>query len=169
MEPLQGEPSVRSSADYAAKLGELEAYLTGHWLTDFANFSAFVFHSLPRLNWAGFYLFDGTKLALGPFVGRPACTEIRPGRGVCGTAFSKREALLVPNVDEFPGHITCDTASRSELVLPLLINGECLGVLDLDSPDLARFTEADRTGLATWLGALAKKIPAETWRRRPWA
>lgn len=164
MEPFAGS-RIEKPADFAAKLPELEDYLTGHWLTDLANFSAFVFHSLPDLNWAGFYLFDGAKLKLGPFVGKPACTEIRVGRGVCGSAFAKREALLVPDVNEFPGHIACDSASRSELVLPL----RDAGVLDLDSPSLNRFGESDREGLALWLAALERKIPAPVWERRPWA
>lgn len=158
---------VVSINDYQDKLPELEAYLTGHWLTDFANFSAFVFHSLPKLNWAGFYLFDGEKLRLGPFVGKPACTEIRPGRGVCGTSFSRRTPLLVPDVDAFPGHIVCDNASRSELVLPLLVGSECLGVFDVDSPGLNRFREEDRDGLASWLAALAAHLP-ERIRDKPW-
>ena len=152
--------------DYRAKQTELEAYLTGYWLTDLANFAAFTFHNVPGLNWAGFYLFDGEKLRLGPFVGRPACTEIRPGRGVCGTAFQKREALLVPDVDAFPGHIVCDNASRSELVVPMIMDGECIGVLDLDAPVLSRFSEADRDGLSLWVGALLAK--SHSWAERPW-
>jgi L-methionine (R)-S-oxide reductase len=153
---------VRGLADYRSKLPELEAYLTGYWLTDLANFASFVFHSVPDLNWAGFYLHDGTKLLLGPFVGRPACTEIRPGRGVCGTAYSSAKPLLVPNVEDFPGHIVCDSASRSELVLPF-----AEGVLDLDSPSLARFTLDDQEGVSLWLAALLAKNPAL--KERPWA
>jgi GAF domain-containing protein len=168
MEPFSGT-KIESLADYSAKLPELEAYLTGHWLTDLANFSAFVFHSVPRLNWAGFYLFDGTKLRLGPFNGNPACTEIKPGRGVCGTAFQQRKALLVANVHDFPGHITCDSASNSELVLPLSFGTELSGVFDLDSPEVARFSESDREGLELWLEALRRKVPTETGSRRPWA
>ena len=156
-------------ADFESLEPELEAYLTGHWLTDFANFSAFVFARVPRLNWAGFYLFDGTALRLGPFVGKPACTEIRPGRGVCGTSFVKKSFLLVPNVDEFPGHITCDTASRSELVIPLLLGEEAIGVFDLDSPERGRFTETERLGLERWLSLLIRKLPQERLRKRPWA
>jgi GAF domain-containing protein len=167
MEPYAGS-KIEKPDDYLGKLPELEAYLTGNWLTDMANFSAFVFHVVPQLNWAGFYLFDGTLLRLGPFVGKPACTEIRPGRGVCGVAFSKREALLVPDVHEFPGHITCDFASRSELVLPLLIADSCVGVFDLDSPDFSRFSADDRKGLSIWLEAFWNKIPGEVWARRPW-
>lgn len=152
--------------DFRAKQAELEAYLTGYWLTDLANFASFTFHNLPGLNWAGFYLFDGEKLRLGPFVGRPACTEIRPGRGVCGTAFLKKEAILVPDVDAFPGHIVCDNASRSELVVPMLTAEQCVGVLDLDAPVLSRFAEADRDGIALWLQALLAK--SHVWAERPW-
>lgn len=168
MEPYNGT-QIKQPRDYAEMLPELEAYLTGNWLTDLANFSAFTYHALPGLNWAGFYLFDGQKLNLGPFVGKPACAEIRPGRGVCGTAFSKREALLVPDVHEFPGHIACDSASRSELVLPFFAGGELCGVFDLDSPEPARFLESDREGVGAWLGALSRKTEGETWRRKPWA
>lgn len=152
-----------------AALPALKAYLAGSWLTDFANFSAFVFHGLPDLNWAGFYLFDGHKLRLGPFVGKPACTEILPGRGVCGIAFTRREALIVPDVEEFPGHIACDSASRSELVLPILVNGECYGVFDLDSPSLGRFSEKDCARLNLWLEALVAGLPEQIWKNKPWA
>ena len=145
---------------------ELEAYLTGQWLTDLANFSAFVFDQLPDLNWAGFYLDDGKTLRLGPFVGKPACTEISYQRGVCGAAFREKRALLVADVHEFPGHIACDSASRSEMVIPFTAEGECLGVFDLDSPSLDRFREADRELVTTWLSLLAAKNPALT--RRPW-
>lgn len=148
---------------------ELEAYLTGRWLTDFANFSAFVFHSLPDLSWCGFYLDSGGRLDLGPFVGKPACTEIRPGRGVCGKAFAERRALLVDDVQEFPGHIACDSASRSELVLPLFSGQDCLGVFDLDSPLLSRFREDDQETLEGWLEALMQRIPSEALLARPWA
>ena len=165
--PAAGQ-TITSTKSPAELRAELEAYLVGHWLTDLANFSAFVFHALPRLNWAGFYLFDGDKLKLGPFVGRPACTEIRPGRGVCGTAFAQRKALIVADVDAFPGHILCDSASRSELVLPFLVQGECLGVFDLDSPELARFEEEDREQLTLWLESLASRIPERVRKEKPW-
>lgn len=168
MEPYTAN-RIEKPAYFAGLRPELEAYLTGRWLTDLANFSAFVFHALPSLNWAGFYLFDGEKLVLGPFVGKPACTEIRPGRGVCGTAFARREAVLVDDVHAFPGHIACDSASRSELVIPLFSGGECFGVFDLDSPELARFRNSDRDGISRWLEALVGKVPPESWRARPWA
>ncbi len=161
--------AVAAAEDFEARLPELEAYLVGHWLTDFANFSAFVFHTLPGLNWAGFYLFDGDKLKLGPFVGKPACTEIKIGRGVCGTSFAQKKALLVHDVEAFPGHIACDSASRSELVLPVFEGQECIGVLDLDSPALARFGENDQSGLELWLNALQNRLPRGLAARRPWA
>lgn len=150
-------PSALSPADFKAKSAELEALLTGHWLTDLANFSAFLFHEMPDLNWAGFYLSDGRQLILGPFAGKPACTSIRFDRGVCGASFSKREALLVKDVHEFPGHIACDAASNSEMVLPVIVENECLGVLDLDSPLRARFRDEDREGVTIWLDVLLRR------------
>jgi GAF domain-containing protein len=144
--------------DFAGKVQELEAYFTGIWLTDCANFAAFTFHEMPDLNWAGFYFSDGEKLRLGPFSGRPACTEIRFDRGVCGAAYTNRKPLLVADVDEFPGHIGCDSASRSELVIPLLVAGSCVGVFDLDSPRLARFEDSDRAGVQLWLDSLLRRL-----------
>ena len=102
--------------------------------------------ALPGLNWAGFYFLRDDTLVLGPFQGRPACVRIKIGSGVCGTSVQQRRSILVPDVEQFPGHIACDTASRSELVVPLLRDGKILGVLDLDSPDLARFDAEDQTG-----------------------
>lgn len=112
-----------------------------------ANFSSLVFHSLPDLNWAGFYLLKRDELVLGPFQGKPACVRIRLGEGVCGTAASRRETILVDNVHDFPGHIACDSASNSEIVVPILKEGRLIGVLDLDSPSLARFDHEDAKGL----------------------
>jgi L-methionine (R)-S-oxide reductase len=112
-----------------------------------ANLSALVFHSLPDLNWVGFYFFDGTELVVGPFQGRPACVRIALGRGVCGTAAATRQTQRVPDVDAFPGHIPCDSASRSELVVPLYRGETLVGVFDLDSPRLDRFDEDDQRGL----------------------
>lgn len=112
-----------------------------------ANLSALVFHALPDLNWVGFYFYDGTELVVGPFQGQPACVRIALGRGVCGTAAKTRQTQLVPDVEQFPGHIPCDSASRSELVVPLYSGDTLVGVFDLDSPSLSRFDETDRAGL----------------------
>lgn len=112
-----------------------------------ANLSSLVFHSLPELNWVGFYFFDGSELVVGPFQGHPACVRIALGRGVCGTAAVSRQTQRVPDVDAFPGHIPCDSASRSELVVPLYRGETLVGVFDLDSPVLDRFDEADQRGL----------------------
>src|SRR5665213_1730356 len=111
-----------------------------------ANLSALLWTGLEGLNWAGFYFLRGPGLVLGPFQGRPACVRIEIGRGVCGTAAQKRETVIVPDVGDFPGHIACDAASRSELVVPLLAGSRLIGVLDLDSPDRARFDEEDARG-----------------------
>lgn len=113
-----------------------------------ANFSALVYHSLPELNWAGFYLFDGSELVVGPFQGKPACIRIALGRGVCGTAAQTRETQLVRDVHAFDGHIACDAASQSEIVVPLVKpDGSLLGVWDVDSPRVARFDDEDRAGM----------------------
>ncbi|QFU15591.1 GAF domain-containing protein [Microvirga thermotolerans] len=111
-----------------------------------ANMSALIYDLLPDLNWAGFYFMRGPGLVLGPFQGKPACIRIPVGRGVCGTAVERRTSIVVPDVHAFPGHIACDSASRSELVVPLIRGGAVLGVLDLDSPLPNRFDEADRIG-----------------------
>jgi len=124
-----------------------------------ANTSALLFDLLPDLNWAGFYLMKQGELVLGPFQGKPACIRIPLGRGVCGTAAATRQSQVVADVHAFPGHIACDAASRSELVVPLLKDGALIGVLDLDSPEPGRFTEEDRTGAeavaAIWAAASA--------------
>ena len=112
-----------------------------------ANFSALLFHSLPDLNWAGFYFVKDGELVLGPFQGKPACVRIRVGQGVCGAGASKCETVIVPNVHEFPGHIACDSASNSEIVVPLMKRERLIGVLDLDSPLFGRFDEEDAIGL----------------------
>lgn len=112
-----------------------------------ANLSALLFHTLPGLNWAGLYLHKGGELVLGPFQGKPACVRIALGSGVCGTAAAERRTVVVENVHEFPGHIACDAASNSEIVVPLLKGSGLVGVLDLDSPALARFDDEDRRGL----------------------
>jgi GAF domain-containing protein len=133
---------------YSDLAAELDALLTGESdaMANAANAAAAIFHTLPRLNWAGFYFVRHDTLVLGPFQGRPACVRIAIGTGVCGTAARERRSILVPDVEAFPGHIACDTASRSELVVPLIGEAGVLGVLDLDSPDLARFDDQDLAG-----------------------
>lgn len=127
---------------------ELMALLEGEAdrVANAANMAALVYHRLPDLSWAGFYLRRGNELVLGPFQGKPACLRIAIGKGVCGTAAARGAPVLVPDVEEFPGHIACDPAARSELVVPLVEDGAVTGVLDLDSPSVARFDEADREG-----------------------
>jgi putative methionine-R-sulfoxide reductase with GAF domain/alkylhydroperoxidase family enzyme len=131
--------------DLAAQLAALVAGETDP-VANAANAAALIWHGLPDLNWAGFYFCGGGELVLGPFQGKPACVRIPLGKGVCGTAAARRESVVVTDVHEFPGHIACDPASRSELVVPLIENGRVTGVLDLDSPFAGRFDEADRAG-----------------------
>lgn len=134
---------------YAAFNRQLEAVLHGErdWIANLAQASALIMQTLPDLNWAGFYLYNGTELVLGPFQGKVACVRIALGKGVCGTAAAQRTSVVVPNVHEFPGHIACDSASNSEIVVPLVHQGRLLGVLDLDSPTLNRFSAEDAQGL----------------------
>ena len=117
------------------------------FIANAANFSSLLYHSLPDLNWAGLYLHKDAELVLGPFQGQPACVRIAIGKGVCGTAAEQRQTILVDNVHDFPGHIACDSASNSEIVVPLISHDKLLGVLDLDSPAFARFDEEDARGL----------------------
>ncbi|MBQ1632275.1 MAG: GAF domain-containing protein [Clostridia bacterium] len=135
--------------DYEALIAQTEALVSGipHRIANLANVSALIFDTLDDLNWAGFYLLEDETLVLGPFQGKPACIEIPVSRGVCGAAVREDRSQLVPDVHAFAGHIACDSASRSELVVPLHQNGAVIGVLDLDSPSPARFTEADRDGM----------------------
>jgi GAF domain-containing protein len=127
-------------------LPELRALLGGESdaIANAANTAALIFARLPRLNWAGFYFLQGDTLVLGPFQGQPACTRIKLGDGVCGTAAARQETIVVPDVHAFPGHIVCDSASRSEIVVPLNVAGKFSGVLDVDSPELDRFGAAER-------------------------
>ncbi|HZA93434.1 MAG TPA: GAF domain-containing protein, partial [Gemmatimonadales bacterium] len=133
---------------YASLAQQLTGLLEGErdMIANAANMSALIFQFLPDLNWAGFYFMRGGELVLGPFQGKMACVRIAVGRGVCGTAAGRREAIVVPDVHAFPGHIACDSASRSELVVPLISGGRVIGVLDLDSPSANRFDEEDREG-----------------------
>ena len=123
-----------------------------------SNAAAVLYQSLPNINWAGFYLIHEGKLVLGPFQGNPACIHIAIGRGVCGTAVQEKKILRVDDVHQFPGHIACDSASRSEIVLPLEKEGEIFGVLDIDSPILRRFSKEDETGLKEITEIIQKMI-----------
>jgi len=142
------QPESKSEL-YKQLVSQLSSLLAGErdLIANAANFSSLIFHSLPDLNWAGFYFAKDGDLVLGPFQGKPACVRIRIGQGVCGTAAAKRETVIVWNVHEFPGHIACDSASNSEIVVPLIKNEEFIGVLDLDSPVLGRFDNEDAVGL----------------------
>jgi L-methionine (R)-S-oxide reductase len=136
-------------AAYTELARDLRALLMGErdLVANAANTAALIWDALPDLNWSGFYLYKSGELVLGPFQGKPACVRIAIGKGVCGTAAQRRETVLVEDVHAFPGHIACDSASNSEIVIPLLRGAELLGVLDLDSPKLARFKEVDARGL----------------------
>src|ERR1041384_8424525 len=123
-----------------------------------ANFSSLVFHSLPDLNWAGFYFAKDDELVLGPFQGQPACVRIKIGQGVCGAGAAKCDTMVVSNVHEFPGHIACDSASNSEIVVPLMKDGRMIGVLDLDSPKLSRFDREDAAGLEQLVKILLSSV-----------
>ena len=134
---------------YGQLLAQARALVHGERdrIANAANLSALVYHALPHLNWVGFYFFDGKELVVGPFQGLPACVRIPLDKGVCGAAASQRVTQRIEDVDAFPGHIACDSASRSELVVPLVHNGDLVGVFDLDSPSLARFDADDQAGL----------------------
>jgi GAF domain-containing protein len=151
---------MNTTINYDTLEAQARALLSGqrHRIANAANLGALLFKELPDVNWVGFYFLEGETLVLGPFQGKPACVVIPLGRGVCGTAAATGEIQRVSDVHEFDGHIACDTASASELVVPLVRDGRCLGVLDLDSPSLDRFSEADAAGLArvarAWLDSV---------------
>ena len=144
--PTAGLPKAEAYRELAA---QLDALLAGEpsGLANAANTAALIFAGLPGLNWAGFYFLRGGELVLGPFQGKVACVRLQLGRGVCGTAAQRRATVVVPDVEQFPGHVACDHASRSEIVVPLVTDGRLAGVLDLDSPVLARFDADDAAGL----------------------
>jgi L-methionine (R)-S-oxide reductase len=146
---VTSNPSLSKPAAYRDMNEQLAGLFSSerNGLANAANMCAVLYEVLPRVNWVGFYFLQGGELVLGPFQGKIACVRISMGRGVCGTAAERRETLVVPDVHEFPGHIACDAASRSEIVVPLIQNGRLLGVLDVDSPDVARFDQEDRRGL----------------------
>lgn len=140
---------MRKTVNYNQLVQQLVALTEGipYETANLANASALLWQELPDINWAGFYKMEDGALVLGPFQGKPACIRIPVGRGVCGTAVAEDRVQLVPDVHDFPGHIACDCASNSEIVLPLHKNGQIWGVLDIDSPIVGRFTEEDRDGL----------------------
>ena len=153
-------------ADYAALAGELKALLAGEHdlIANAANATSLIYGALPDINWCGVYFFKEGGLVVGPFQGKPACVRIPLGKGVCGTAAAQRATQVVPDVHAFPGHIACDAASRSEIVIPLVKHANLLGVLDLDSPRLARFDDADRRGLERLAAVFLDSVPG---RRGP--
>lgn len=153
-------PENRRITDYKIMAAQLKALSenTGWDITILANAAALLWESLADINWAGFYLMKGGRLMLGPFQGRPACTVIETGKGVCGTAVSRGATVLVDDVHSFPGHIACDSASNSEIVIPLRRGDEITGVLDIDSPFKARFTEDDREGLELFAAVLEQAL-----------
>ncbi len=153
-------PYKDKSAFYRELRQELASLYETVWFTNLSNASAALMAHMPRLNWSGFYLFHQGELRLGPFQGLPACLSIGLGKGVCGTAALDRHTQLVADVHAFPGHITCDARSRSEIVVPMIHAGRLLGVLDLDSPEIGRFDAADQAGLEELVAELIAKT---TW------
>jgi L-methionine (R)-S-oxide reductase len=145
---------------YEKLAAQLSSLLAGErdLIANAANFSSLIFHSLPDLNWAGFYFEKDGELVLGPFQGQPACVRIKIGQGVCGAGAAKCETVIVPNVHEFPGHIACDSASNSEIVVPLFKASRLIGVLDLDSPVLLRFDQEDARGLESLVSILLASV-----------
>ncbi|QIL89366.1 GAF domain-containing protein [Microbulbifer harenosus] len=153
------------TAFYQSLCDQLSGLLSGErdWLANTANASALLFLELPDINWAGFYFLCGDELRLGPFQGKPACTRIPVGAGVCGTAVKMGQSQLVEDVHQFPGHIACDAVSASEVVVPLYNGDRCIGVLDIDSPQVARFTEQDLAGIEAFAQTLLRHsdLPTE--------
>ncbi len=156
--------TLPKGALYRDLAASLESVLTGETdaLANLANACALLAQALAQINWCGFYLLRGEELVLGPFQGKPACVHIPVGKGVCGTAAARREPVVVPDVNAFPGHIACDAASRSEIVVPIIENGVLRGVLDVDSPEPGRFDEMDRAGLEKFVMTL---VPLVDWTR----
>ncbi|PJK17369.1 GAF domain-containing protein [Chryseomicrobium excrementi] len=152
--------SASLEENYALLAKQLDALLDGetNQIANLSNASALLNQFLDDTNWVGFYLMEDGELVLGPFQGLPACVRIAVGRGVCGTAVAKNETLRIEDVHAFPGHIACDAASNSEIVIPLVKDGEVIGVLDIDSPSKGRFTEQDQAGLETFVAHLVKHL-----------
>jgi GAF domain-containing protein len=151
-------------ADYASLARELTSLLADEadLIANAANTAALIFEAVPRLNWVGFYFLKDGGLVVGPFQGRPACVRIALGAGVCGQAAARRATLIVPDVDKFPGHIACDAASRSEIVMPLVVGATLIGVLDIDSPERARFDNDDQQGLERLAAIFVARVHAGT-------
>ncbi|MCR5136587.1 MAG: GAF domain-containing protein [Oscillospiraceae bacterium] len=148
-------------SQYDTLAAQLRALAEGvpHTIANLANASALIYQTMEGLNWAGFYILEGDTLILGPFQGKPACIEIPVGKGVCGTAAQRKESVLVEDVHLFPGHIACDSASNSEIVVPVFFAEDRLfGVLDIDSPFVGRFTEEDRKGLELFVRTLEEQL-----------
>lgn len=152
--------AIDKTAFYKILIVRLEGLLSSEkdWLANLANASALLYHNLDNINWAGFYLLKEGELVLGPFQGRTACTRIKPGRGVCGTAVQDGKTLLVKDVHQFAGHIACDSASNSEIVVPIIAAGHAAGVLDIDSPITGRFDDTDACYLEKFVDMLNKYI-----------
>ena len=151
------------AGDYAQLAEELAGLLSGEsdFVANAANTAALIFDALPDLNWAGFYFLKQDELVVGPFQGKPACVRIALGKGVCGTAALERRTIIVQDVHTFPGHIACDAASQSEIVIPLIAGRELLGVLDLDSPSVGRFNEGDGRGLESLAAVFLDNVRLE--------
>ena len=156
MHVVSSDTPLSKAGHYRQLKAQLAALFAGerNGLANAANMTALLHQALPDLNWVGFYFLEGGELVLGPFQGKVACVRIAVGRGVCGTAAQRKDTVVVPDVHAFQGHIACDDASRSEIVVPLLKDGRLLGVLDLDSPHLARFDQEDADGLNEAVGLL---------------
>ncbi len=148
--------------DYNLLNEQIKGLMQGvpHLIANLSNAAAAIYHAMDRLNWAGFYVMEQGILVLGPFQGKPACIEIPVGKGVCGTAVAEKRTQLVADVHQFPGHIACDSASNSEIVIPLFYKGAVWGVLDIDSPETGRFTQADREGLEAVAATLEDMLKA---------
>ena len=151
---------MKNQLDYDSLAAQLAALTDGipYEIANLSNASALLWENLPDINWAGFYKMVDGALVLYPFQGKPACIRIPVGRGVCGTAVAEDKVQLVYDVHRFPGHIACDCASNSEIVLPIHVNGKIWGVLDIDSPIIGRFTEADRAGLERFVAILEQRL-----------
>jgi|SRR6185437_5241209 len=151
------------AGDYARLAEELRGLLSGErdLVANAANTAALIYEALPDLNWAGFYFLKQGELVVGPFQGKPACVRIALGKGVCGTAAAQRKTIVVPDVNAFPGHIACDAASQSEIVVPLIVGQELLGVLDIDSPRLQRFDEGDARGIERLAALFVASVRSE--------